>query len=142
MNKWKFKETKIRIIKFCTKPNWAEDDEEPILETTIDEAISIANDIQRYFKRHKITIDKPCLCQCDDGSIDLNFESFKRGYNILYNYHPTLEDSVYGSNQCRNWENSDKVEIKQFDNTDNRSVLGLFAKWCKIKNIDWWIEVR
>lgn len=147
--KWNFRKEKEFIIKNCSQPNWADDEEEPILEVTIDNTISIAHEIQNYFIQHKIFLEKPHFGQCGDGSIDLSFDSFEKGYNILYNYYPIKilrkiigEESLYGNNRCRNWENTKEIELKTFNNVESRAILLLFAKWCKSKRIDWEIEIE
>lgn len=129
-------------MKNCSKPNWAENDEEPILESTIDKAISLAHEIQSYFYNHDFVLEKPYFCQGGYGSIDLDFTSFTQGYKFIYSYHPLSGEALYGKNECRNWGNQEEIEIKRFNTLESRRVLGLFARWCKLRNIDWIIEIK
>jgi len=141
-NKWNFEKSKKFIMKNCSQPGWADDNEQPILESTIDKAISLAHEIQSYFHNHDFALERPYFCQCGDGSIDLDFTSFTHGYKVLYSYHPEEDEALYGENECRNWNNTKKSEVKRFNTLESRRVLGLFARWCKLRNIDWEIEIK
>jgi len=147
---WIFDEEKAYILKNCSVKGWADDDDtEPILESTIDKAIEIALSIKKYYQERNLTIEKPMMNQCGDGSMDLDFASWEGGYSILLNYHPEEGISVYGDNEQRNWKNRDRVELR-FDNSDSsRAVLGTFARWCyenvskRVKDCSpWSIEVQ
>jgi len=146
MEKWNFEENKKFILEHCSKPNWADDNEEPILESTINETISIAHEIQSYFLENDYDLDQPHFGQCGDGSIDLHWDSFEKGYSVLYNYYvdilSRIEESLYADNICRNWKNRDEIELIIVNTIDSRKVLVLFAKWCKKRKIDWKIEIK
>ncbi len=142
MIRWDFRRSKEFILRNCSQPGWADNSEIPVLESTIDKAIEIAHEIQSYFYNNNFILKIPYFGQCGDGSIDLSFISFTLGYGILYNYHPEEGASLYGDNKCRNWSNTTKIEIKTFNTLESRTVLGLFAKWCKSKDFNWQIEIE